>query len=120
MEILRDTLGREKEDAAVGGGEDTQRVGGMAGVGCPEARRAEIKLQRPAQSHQSRPGTQSWGLSLQGHHSTGQFPAGGLDGKPIIEHAVNRFASSSLSWNFLVFPSFPRFMMRLLPCSGVW
>ena len=92
----------------------------MTGVGCPGARRAESKLKRPAQSRQSQPGTQSWGLSLQGHHSIGQFPVGGLDEKPITERAVNRFASSSLSWNFLVFPSFPRFMTRLLPCSRVW
>lgn len=91
---------------------------GMAEVGCPVARSAEIKLERPSQGLRQ-PGTQL-GLSLQGRHSIGQFPAGGLDEEPIIECAVNRLDRSNLSWNFLAFPNFPRFMTRLLPSAGVW
>lgn len=91
-----------------GGGEDTQGQGGMAGVGCIGARRAKIKLEKPTQGHQSQPGTQTWGLSPQGHHhSIGQFPAWGLDEEPITECAVNAFDSSSLSWNFVALLKLP-------------
>lgn len=54
----------------------------MAGVGSPGTRRAEIKLERLAQGHQSAKHFEL-GLSLQGHLSTGQFPAWGLNEEPI-------------------------------------
>lgn len=102
-----DTQARGREGTQVGRvGKGALGWGGKAGVGCPRARKAKIRLERLAQDHQSWPSTQSLGLSLQGHHSMGHFPAGGYGKeKPTIERAVNRFGSYSLSWNFLAFLS---------------